>query len=104
MRTGGEVMPRTSPYKIELTKEEFDELNKIASKYTLPYFMVVRAKMILLAAKGFGNGEIASKLNSRREVVSRWRKKFFKKRIQGLEEGDRSGRPRAFPPRVDFRS
>ena len=56
--------------------------------------------MILLAAEGLANDEIAQRLDSRREVVCLWRKRFFEKRLPGLEEGQRSGRPRAFPPRT----
>ncbi|HTX36944.1 MAG TPA: hypothetical protein VME43_18070 [Bryobacteraceae bacterium] len=33
--------------------------------------------MISLAANGLGNDEIAARLDSRREVVGRWRKRFF---------------------------
>ena len=92
-------MPRQSPYQIVLSPEEEQELSARAQKYTLPYFQVVRAKMILLAAQGLSNDEIAHRLDSRREVVCLWRKRFFEKRLAGLEEGQRSGRPRAFPPR-----
>ena len=92
-------MPRTSPFKIELTAEEATILTHRSRSYTLPYFMVARAQMILLAARGLGNDEIAARLNTRREVVSQWRKRFFFKRLPGLEERARPGRPRAFPPR-----
>jgi len=34
-------------------------------------------------------------LDARREVVSMWRKRFFEKRLAGLEERPRPGRPRA---------
>jgi transposase len=61
--------------------------------------MVLRAKMILLAAKGLGNDEIAAKLDTRREIVCMWRKRFFEQRLRGLEERSRLGRPRSFPPR-----
>lgn len=94
-------MPRESPYKIILSEEEARELSRRAAKYTLPYFLVVRAKMILLAAQGLGNDEIATQLNTRREVVSMWRKRFFEERLRGLEERPRPGRPRFFPPRPD---
>ena len=36
--------------------------------------------------------------NTRREIVSKWRKRFFEQRLEGLEERDRSGRSRLFPP------
>jgi transposase len=45
------------------------------------------------------NDEIAARLDSRREVVGRWRKRFFADRLQGLEEQARPGRPRTFSPR-----
>jgi hypothetical protein len=93
-------MPRKSPYQIDLSTEETAELSRRAAKYTLPYFEVLRAKMILMAATGIDNDEIAVRLDTRREVVSQWRKRFFEKRLAGLEERARSGRPRVFPPRA----
>jgi hypothetical protein len=92
-------MPRRSPFDITLSTEERRILTERARKYTLPYFSVVRAKMILLAAEGLGNDEIAARLDVGRDVVSQWRRRFFEHRVPGLEEGQRSGRPRAFPPR-----
>ena len=92
-------MPRESPYKITLTPDESAELTARSVKYTLPYFKVIRAKMVLLAAQGQSNDEIARSLSTRREVVSMWRKRFFEERLPGLEELSRPGRPRAFPPR-----
>ena len=92
-------MPRHSPYHITLSKSESQVLNQQAGKYTLPYFQVQRAKMILLAAEGLNNDQIAARLDSRREVVGRWRKRFFDDRLAGLEEHARPGRPRIFSPR-----
>ena len=94
-------MPRKSPFHIELSTREAAELNRRATRYTLPYFEVMRAKRILLAALGIDNDEIAARLDTRREVVSQWRKRFFKDRLAGLDERARPGRPRAFPPRAD---
>ena len=96
----GTDLPRKSPYRIVLTKQEREELERRANKYTLPYFIVARAKMILLAAHGLANEEIANSLSTRREIVSRWRKRFFEKRLGGLEDFPRPGRPRVFPPRA----
>jgi hypothetical protein len=91
-------MPRSSPFVIRLSPVEELELQRRAGKYTLPYFQVQRARMILLAAEGLTNDEIAARLDSRREVVSRWRKRFFAERLNGLEEQSRPGRPRTFSP------
>ncbi len=91
-------MPRKSPYNIELHDDEAAELQRRARKYTLPYFQVQRAQMILLAADGWRNDQIADQLNCRREVVAKWRKRFFERRLAGLDDRDRPGRPRVFPP------
>ena len=96
----GLLMPRKSPFRIELSADELAELSRRAAKYTLPYFEVIRAKMILMAADGMDNDQIAARLDTRREVVSQWRKRFFKERLAGLEERARPGRPRVFPPRA----
>jgi len=93
-------MPRPSPYPIVLRHQERQELEARAAKYTLPYFQVIRARMILHAAEGLTNDQIAQRLDTRREVVSLWRKRFFEERLAGLEERARPGRPRSFPPRT----
>lgn len=92
-------MPRSSPYSIRLSSAEETELRRRAAKYTLPYFQAQRARMILHAADGMANHEIAERLDTRREVVSLWRKRFFADRLAGLEEHARPGRPRTFSPR-----
>src|SRR5437660_7602720 len=92
-------MPRSSAFSITLSAIEEAELSRRAGKYTLAYFQVQRAKMILYAAEGMPNDEIAKCLDTRREVVSLWRKRFFEDRLSGLEEHARPGRPRTFSPR-----
>lgn len=92
-------MPRLSPYVITLSAKERDILESRARKYTLPYFQVLRALIVLAAADGRSNDDIAAALSVGRDVVSAWRKRFFYDRLAGLEERPRSGRPRAFPPR-----
>ncbi len=49
-------VPRKSPCDIVLSSAEARELQRRASKYTLPYFQVVRAQLILLANRGLSNG------------------------------------------------
>jgi hypothetical protein len=67
-------------------------------KYTLSYFLAQRAKTILLAAEGLSNDKVAARLDRRREVVGRWRKRFFTDRLQGLEEQARPVVPGLFLP------
>jgi len=91
-------MPRTSPYTMVLSGAEKSELERRARKYTLAYYLVQRAKIVLLAHEGLGNNEIAERLDTRREVVCFCRKRFFDQRMAGLDDRDRPGRPRVFPP------
>ena len=93
-------MPRDSPFTIRLSRKEREILESRARKYTLPYYEVLRAKMILLAADDRPNDEIATALSVGRDVVSLWRKRFVHERLPGLEERPRPGRPRVFPPRA----
>lgn len=88
-------MSTVSPFTIVLSSDERRELEARAVKYTLPYFQVMRARMILHAADGLSNDQIAMRLDTCREVVSLWRKRFFEQRLAGLEEGARPGRPRS---------
>ena len=53
---------------------------------------------VLLAAQGFDNKTIGLKLNIPRQVVSRWRKRFFDLRLLGLQDRARPERPSDFPP------
>ena len=91
-------MPRKSPYTVTLSAEQRTELEARARRYTLPYRDVVRAKIVLMAAAGLDNDEIAARLDTRREIVSKWRKRFFEHGLPGLEERPRGGRPPAFSP------
>ncbi len=92
-------MPRKSPYRIVLSRKERRQLEVQVRCYTLPYRDVIRAKIVLLAAEGLGNDQIAARLDTRREIVSKWRKRFFEEGLTGLEERPRRGRPTVFPPR-----
>jgi len=91
-------MARSSPFRIQLTPPERETLELTARRYTLPHREVVRAKIVLYAADGLSNQEIADRLDTPREVVSKWRKRFYDKRLDGMEDGPRSGRPARFSP------
>lgn len=91
-------MPRKSPYAIDLSTKERETLESRARQYTSPYWYVMRAKLILLAANGWQNKEIGEVLAMPRQVVSKWRKRFFLERLGGLEDRPRRGRPSGFPP------
>ena len=91
-------MSKKSPYTILLSEVERKQLEQIANKYTAPYFVVVRAKAVLMAAQGFENTTIGERLSLPRQIVSKWRKRFYEKRLDGLADKPRCGRPAAFSP------
>lgn len=94
-------MPRKSPFIVRLTSEQEATLKEIARKYTSQYRDVVRAKAILYAAEGLDNDEIAARLDTRRQIISKWRKRFYEEGMAGLEERPRRGRPGFSPRRRD---
>ena len=91
-------MPMRSPYVIQLTESEQAELLARSGEYTSPYRDVVRAKIVLLASQGLGNASIAEHLDTPRQIVSKWRRRFHDERLPGLDELPRSGRPARFSP------
>jgi hypothetical protein len=91
-------MSRRSPYRIELTPEERSALEHRTRRQTASRREVFRAQIVVLAADGLRNDEIAERLGTVRTTVSRWRKRFFEDRAAGLDDRPRSGRPRAFSP------
>jgi hypothetical protein len=84
--------------RVHLSGAERSELESQARRYTSSYYSVLRAKIILLAAEGVANDAIGARLSVPRQIVSKWRKRFFKQRTSGLQDEARSGRPPAFSP------
>lgn len=91
-------MPRESPFALNLSHDERVKLESMPRKYTSPYCDVIRAKIILLAAEGLSNDIIAARLDTPRQIVSKWRKRFALARLPGLEAQPRGGRKARFSP------
>src|ERR1035441_2800184 len=90
--------PRKSQFSVVLTDEERQRLETIARQYTSPYCDVIRAKIVLLAAEDLPNDVISSRLDTPRQIVSKWRKRFCLARLPGLEDESRGGRKARFFP------
>jgi transposase-like protein len=91
-------MARRSSDVIELAEDEWVELEAIAGRLTAPFRTVQRARIVLYAAQGLTNVEIAARLDTTPEVVAKWRRRFRIDRMAGLRDKPRAGRPRRFPP------
>jgi transposase len=68
--------------------------------YTAPFWLVQRARIVLLAGKGLANVAIARRLSVDVDTVSKWRKRFVAEGLAGLKDRPRSGRPRRFAAEV----
>ncbi len=89
-------MPTGRPkIALELSAEEEAELRGFSSSRSLPHALVARAKLVLWSAEGKTNTEIASQLKWTKATVGKWRQRFIERRISGLYDELRPGRPRS---------
>lgn len=91
------VMARPPRYRIELGEEERAELVSVARAEKRPWQEVQRARIVLYAADGLHDTEIAARLDTTAGIVGKWRRRFFDDRLDGLKDNPRAGRPRRFP-------
>lgn len=91
-------MARPPRDRIELSEEERVVLERRARAEKLPFQDVQRARIVLYAAEGLHDTEIAARLDTSPGLVGRWRRRFAEQRLDGLKDRPRSGRPRRFPP------
>jgi transposase len=88
---------RVAP-EIVLTDEERVELSKLARLQLSSVRLVQRARIVLLAADGMQNKDIAQQLGVGRVQVSRWRERYASLRLAGIERDLPRGAP---PAKVD---
>lgn len=86
-------MPRPAAV-VELSGEERAELERVVRAPTSPQREVTRARVVLAAAAGESNRQIAARLGMSELAVGRWRTKFAHEGVAGLADRPRSGRPR----------
>jgi transposase len=94
---GVEMQMRVAP-KIVLSEEERGELTKLSRSRRASVRLAQRARIVLLAADGMRNDEIADQLGIGRVQVSRWRGRYAKSRLAGIERDLPRGAP---PVKVD---
>jgi transposase len=80
---------------VRLTDEQRQVLQRWARGRSLPYRLVLRARIILEAAAGYSNRTIGERLDSDPHTVGRWRQRFLAKGLEGLmKDAPRPGRRR----------
>jgi len=86
---------RTAP-TINLAKNDRNLLELITENSNEPSSFVQRARIVLMAAQGLENQDIGERLGITRQKVGRWRGRFARVGIAGIQnDARRSGRPPA---------
>jgi transposase len=83
---------------IELTDEQETDLTRLARSKRTSIRLAQRAQIVLLAAQGLQNKDIAEQLDVGRVQVARWRERYLQSGLQGIERDLPRGAP---PVKVD---
>jgi transposase len=95
-------MPPNVAVAIELSDEERLQLEAWTRRRTSAQALAQRSRIVLLAAAGLKNTEIAARLGINRAMAAKWRSRFAARRLDGLTDEPRRGRPRTITDeRVD---
>jgi transposase len=87
-------MPSFVLAPVDLTADERARLESWTRRRTSAQALALRARIVLLAADGLNNTEIAAELRIHRNVAGKWRSRFLEHRLDGLLDQPRPGRPR----------
>ena len=88
---------------VRLTDEERKTLEHWTRRGTSEHRLVERSKILLLADEGRTNQQIADELKTRTARISKWRQRFASKRLAGLSDAERSGKPATYDAETEKR-
>jgi transposase len=89
--------------EVHLTRKERAELEARLRAGSTEQQQVLRIRIVLEAAEGWGTRDIARELDTTPTTVSLWRGRFARERLAGLEDLPRSGAPRIYDAETDRR-
>jgi len=76
-----------------LADAEREQLSRWARRAKTSQALALRAKIVLACAEGRNNKEVAGQLRVTESTVARWRRRFTERRLDGLVDEPRPGRP-----------
>ena len=85
---------------VVLSPAEQTELERRVRARTSSQQAALRARIILSAAEGHQNQEIARALGIARGTVRQWRRRFADKRLEGLQDQPHCPPPRLYGPEI----
>lgn len=86
-----------------LSDAEREHLQTVVRRATSTRRDIFRAQIIVDAASGVSNEAIAAARHTRPATVSKWRNRFLKRRLEGLRDAPRSGKPARYDARAEQR-
>jgi len=87
-------VPSSVAVAIELSADERAQLEAWTRRRSSAQALAQRSRIVLLAAEGKPNTEIAHALGVHRPMVTKWRNRFAEHRLEALNDEPRPGRPR----------
>ena len=87
-------MPSPRAVALLLDDEEREQLQAWARRRKSAQALAQRSRIVLAAASGRNNSEIAAELGITRGMAAKWRSRFVRERLDGLLDEPRPGRPR----------
>ena len=87
-------MAKSKASTIVLSTVERRELESLARRRSTGQALALRCRIVLVAAQGAHNGQIAERLGIFRGTVGKWPERFARDRLDGLYDEPRPGAPR----------
>jgi transposase len=87
-------MPTPTAVAITLSDEERGRLEAWSRRRNTAQALALRARIVLAAEQGATNSEVAEQFGISRPTVTKWRNRFSERRLDGLLDEPRPGRPR----------